>query len=484
METCDAADIDVTENKMSGNYEIAIIGGGPGGYVAAIRGAQHGKKIALIEGDEVGGTCLNRGCIPSKTLIKAAEIISLAKKASMYGIEFSQPTVDFKKLMGRKDTVVKTLVSGVKALLKANGVDVIKGVARFENKTTLTVTTPEGKQQVTADKILIASGSKPAALKIPGSDMECVIDSDYAFELEERPEKMVIIGGGVIGVEMAYIFKGIGTDVEIVEMLPRIVAQEDADASAVIETALKRNGIKINTGARVKSIEKSDGGCVTVFTAQDGVDKKIESNLVLMGVGRVPNTSDLGIEALGIEAQKGAIKVNGKMETSVPGIYAAGDAIGGIMLAHVAMEEAIVAVDNAGGSNEEMRYDHVPRCVYTIPEIAGAGLTEMEAAARNIPVKIGKFPFSASGKAATMGERDGFVKVIADAAGEKILGVLIAGAEATELIAEAVIAMKGGVTAGGLGETIHAHPTLSEAVKEAALAVSGKAIHFPPQMKK
>lgn len=463
------------------NYDIAIIGGGPGGYVSAIRGGQLGKKVALIEGDEVGGTCLLRGCIPTKTLIKAGEMAVIAKKAASYGIEFSPPKIDLAKLISKKDTVIKTLTGGVKGLLKANGVDVIKGIAGFKDAGTLEVVTPSGREEIHAGKIIIASGSKPMVLNIPGSELDSVIDSDYALELENIPKKLLIVGGGVIGAEMAYIFKSLGSEVEIVELLPRIIAQEDADVSQALAASMKKSGIKINTGVEVKSIEESGGKCITSFSESNGNISKSESSLVLMGVGRAPNTSELKLENAGITLTRGAVDVNEKMETSAPGVYAVGDAVGGIMLAHVAMEEGIAAVENACGIDAKMRYDHIPRCIYTLPEAACAGITEDEALKNGMAVNIGRFSFTASGKAATMSEREGFVKVIANSSDDRIIGMAIVGPEATELISEGVIAIRNGLKASELGATIHAHPTLSESIKEAARAVGGNAIHMPPR---
>ncbi|RMF92773.1 MAG: dihydrolipoyl dehydrogenase [Candidatus Schekmanbacteria bacterium] len=465
-------------------YDIAIIGGGPGGYVSAIRGAQLGKKVVLIEGDEVGGTCLLRGCIPTKTLIKAGELASIGKKAALYGIDFSPPEINLEKLRTRKNTVIKTLTGGVKALLKGNGIELIKGVGSFRDASTIEVITPEGNKQIKAEKIIIASGSIPTKLNIPGIDLDCVIDSDTALELESIPEKLVIVGGGVIGVEMAYIYRCLGSDVEIVELLPRIIANEDSDVSQALAASLTRLGIKIHTGVKVISIEKSGEKAITKFEDNEGSANSLESNLVLIGVGRTPNTSKLKLENVGIETSGAAIKVNEKMETSTAGIYAIGDAVGGFMLAHVAMEEGIVAVENAAGKDISMRYDHIPRCIYTLPEVACAGICEDEAQKQGIEIKVGKFPFSASGKAATMVERDGFVKIISSAADDRIIGVSIVGAEATELIAVGVIAIKEGLKSSDIGGAIHAHPTLSEAIKEAALAINGKAIHMPPRQVK
>jgi len=467
----------MSENK----YDIAVIGGGPGGYVSAIRGAQIGKKIALVEGDEVGGTCLLRGCIPTKTLIKAGEIANIVKKAASYGIAFSEPKIDLDKLRARKNTVIKTLTGGVRALLKANGVDVIKGVATFKDTGALEVVTPEGREEVNAGKIIIASGSKPMVLNIPGADLERVIDSDVALDLEEIPEKILIVGGGVIGVEMAYIFKSLGSEVEIVELLSRIIAHEDTDVSQALAASMKRSGIKINTGVEVKSIEESGGKCITTFAGGDGAENKSESSVVLMGVGRVPNITELKLDNAGVKTSGNAIEVNEKMETSVPGIYAIGDAVGGIMLAHVAMEEGIAAVENACGNDCEMSYGHIPRCIYTIPEVACAGITEDEAQKDGRGIKVGKFSLTASGKAATMGEREGFVKIVADSSDDRIIGMSIVGPEATELISEGVIAIRAGLKAADIGSAIHAHPTLSEAIKEAALSVAGNAVHMPPK---
>ena len=461
------------------NCDIAVIGGGPGGYVSAIRAAQLGAKVLLVEEDEIGGTCLNRGCIPTKALLKGVEFIDIAKKAKNYGIDFEGVKVDFSRLMARKDGVVKALVTGVTGVLKSNSVEVVKGRGKFIAKNQIEIIQPEGKIVVEAKKIIIATGSSSSTIPLPGIESNGVIDSDEALELTGIPKSLVIVGGGVIGVEFATIFSKLGTSVTVIELMPQIIPTEDADIAAALESSLKRSGVKFFTNARLLKIEETAQGCDSVFSVKEGNEQKISSEKVLVAVGRAPYTAGLDLEKAGIKTEKGKVIASRKMETNVENIYAIGDVLGKIMLAHVAMEEGIIASENALGKSAEMNYDIVPRCIYTSPEIAAVGITEKEAKDKGIQIKTGKFPFTASGKAATIGEREGFVKVISDERNERILGLQIVGACATDLIAEGVLAMKKGATVKELASTIHAHPTLSEAVMEAALDNLGSAIHMP-----
>src|SRR3989338_7472075 len=456
--------------------DIAVIGGGPGGYVSAIRAAQLGAKVCLIEEDEIGGTCLNRGCIPTKALLKGVEFADLAKKAKNYGVDFEGMKIDFPRLMAKKDSVVKTLVTGVSGLLKSNSVEVVKVRGKFLSNTQIEVLKPEGKIVIEAKKIIIATGSSSSTIPLPGIDSNGVIDSDAALELTEIPKSLVIVGGGVIGVEFATIFSKLGTSVTVIELMPQIIPTEDADVATALESSLKRGGVKFFTNAGLLRIEETPQGCDSVFSVKGGEEQKISSEKVLVAVGRVPYTSGLDLEKIGVKTEKGKVIVNARMETSVENIYAIGDVLGKIMLAHVAMEEGIIASENAMGKSAEMNYGFVPRCIYTSPEIAAVGITEKEARDKGVQIKTGKFSFTASGKAATIGEREGFVKVISDDRNEKILGIQIVGVCATDMIAEGVLAIKKKMTVKELASTIHAHPTLSEAVMEAALDNLGGAI--------
>ncbi len=461
--------------------ELVIIGGGPAGYVAAIRAARLGGKVTLIEADRLGGTCLNRGCIPSKSLLHSVELYGSVKDAAQYGINASGVSYDLAKMMARKSTVVSTLVSGVQGLLKGNGVEVINGRARLLAPRQVEVAGGDGEKQVfQAEKLIIATGARPITLPIPGADSpEGIINAESVLDLEEVPESLLMIGGGVIGVEMATFLAKLGSKVTVVEMLPHILPLEDEEMTATVSKALQDDGVDIYESAKVSAIEDKAGGkTVTVATA-DG-EKKLETKMVAIGVGYRPDTEKLGLEEAGIAVEKGAIKVNESMATSVPGIYAAGDATGGMMLAYVAMEEGVVAAENALGKETTMDYQVVPRCVFTLPELAGVGLTEAESREQGYDVQVGKFPFAANGMAVIKGERRGQVKIITDRKYGQILGVHIVGPQATELIAEAALAMKLDVTPQEIIATMHSHPSLSEAFREAALDVSGETIHFLP----
>ncbi len=464
--------------------ELVIIGGGPAGYVAAIRAAQLGGKVTLIEEDKLGGTCLNHGCIPSKSLLHSVELYEAIKNAGQYGITTTGVSIDLAKMMARKSTVISTLVSGVQGLLKVNGVEVINGRARLLPSMQVEITDGQGQKQVlTAQKIIIATGARPITLPIPGADSpHGVIGAESVLDLEHIPERLLMIGGGVIGVEMATILAKLGSKVTIVEMLPHILPLEDVELTAVVSKALQEDGVEIYERAKVSAIEDAaEGKAVTVVTGEG--EKKLVVEAVAIGVGYRPNLDGLGLEEAGVAVEKGAIKVNDSMATSVPNIYAAGDAVGGMMLAYVAMEEGVVAAENALGKDTAIDYQTVPRCVFTLPELAGVGLTEADARARKYQVQTGKFPFAANGMAVIKGERRGLVKIVTDQKYGQILGVHIVGPQATELIAEAALAMKLDVTPQEIIATIHSHPSLSEAFREAALDVSGETIHFPPSKK-
>lgn len=452
---------------------IIIIGGGPGGYVAAIRAAQLGAQVTLIEKDKLGGTCLNRGCVPTKALLRSAEIMTEIKNAGTFGISAEKVTLDFTAVMKRKEEVVKRLQMGVTFLMKKNKVRVVNGTGTFIDNRTVAV----GSEKIKADAIVIATGSKPSGIPVRGVDEPGVITSDDALSLEQLPKSMVIIGGGVIGLEFAQILHRLGCKVTVVEMMPQLLPTEDEEIARVLEGILKKEGIDIYTCATVTGVRTdAQKGKVVSFTTKDGAQEKAGEK-VLLAVGRRPCTDGLGADKAGVAMDKGRIIVNEKMETHVPGIYAIGDVTGKIMLAHVAMEEGKVAVENVLGANRKMSYREIPRCIYTSPGVGGVGLTEAEAKKKG-NIKIGRFPLIASGKALILNETSGMVKIIADEKYGEILGVHIIGPEATELISEAVLAMSLEATFEEIAATIHAHPTLSESMMEAALAVGGKAIHF------
>lgn len=458
---------------------IIVIGAGVGGYVAAIRAAQLGAKVTLIErADTLGGTCLNRGCIPTKALLRSAEVLSLAKGgAEAFGIHVEKASLDFPAVMKWKSATVSRLVNGVSSLMKKNKITVVKGTGTILDPKTVTVI--ESKETIKGDYILIASGSKPLKVPIKGIDEPGVITSDEALSLEKLPQSILIIGGGVVGLEFAQIFCRMGAKVTIVEMMPQILPNEDTELASTLERALKKEGVEIVTGASVSSIASNKHGeKVVSFTNKESKVEERTVSSVLVAVGRGPNTDNLGAEKIGLKMEKGRIIVNERMETSVPGVYACGDVVSRMMLAHVAMEEGKCAVENMMGISARVNYNVIPRCTYTTPEVASVGLTEAEAKKKYPDVKVGRFPFVASGRAMTLNAPEGMVKYVVDAKYGEILGVHILGPEASELITEAVFAMQMENTYKDIASCIHAHPTLAEAMMEGALAVDGKTINF------
>jgi dihydrolipoamide dehydrogenase len=426
--------------------------------------------------DALGGTCLNRGCIPSKALLRCAEVARLARGADGFGIEAEFRGVNWSTVMKRKDQVVGQLVKGVEFLMKQKAVRVVRGRGRLIEPLTIEVETDGAHETVSADRVLLAPGSIPTTLPLPGCDVPTVLTSDEMLEIDTIPESLAIIGGGVIGVEFADVFNAVGSKVTIIEMLPRIVPLEDEEMSAELARSFRRRKIDMFVNARVSQVTERGGKRVVHFT-QDDKELEVEAELVLSAVGRRPNTKDIGIPEAGIEMDRHAIKVGPRMETSVPGVYACGDAIGGIQLAHVASAEGKVAVANALGQECEMDYAAIPSAVYTHPQIGSAGLTEAEAAERGIEVKVGRFHFRAAGKALAEGEREGLAKMVVDAQTGKVLGGHIIGPHATELIHEVALAIHLGATAEAVGDMVHAHPTLSEPIMEAAEDALGRAIH-------
>ncbi|KZL89206.1 dihydrolipoyl dehydrogenase [Clostridium magnum] len=466
-------DVKVETKKSANQYDIIIIGGGPGGYPAAIYAAKKNAKVAIVEKDEFGGTCLNRGCIPTKTLIKTASLYNEIKACEQFGIEVEGVNIKWDKALANKDKVLKTLRMGISGLLKKNKVDVYKGNGLLVDENTVKI---EGSKEetITGDKIIIASGSLPVTIPVPGAELEEVITSNEALEFKEIPKSMAIIGGGVIGIELGYVYRSLGTDVTVIEMLPEILPRQDLDAIKVLRKSLEKSGIKILTDTKLAGIEKDSNGLKVNYETKIGKDCVVVEK-VLMSVGRKP---ELGvINGLPIETDRKGIVVDDYLKTSIPNIYAIGDVTGKVMLAHVATHQAITAVRNALGHEEKMNYKVIPACIYTHPEIASVGLTEEEAKEQYGNIKVGKFSFSACGKAMTIGETEGFVKIVSDTKWNEILGVHIVGPHATELIAEGALAIKLQCTVEELTETIHAHPTLSECVMEASLDVIGEAIH-------
>lgn len=460
--------------------ELVIIGGGPAGYVAAIRAAQLGGRATVIEMDALGGTCLNRGCVPSKALLHSVELYETMKKSEQFGIMAKDISADLARMQARKNTVIKTHVSGVESLLKGNKIEVVKGCARLLPSKQVEIESGDGQKQVIqAQRVIVATGGKPISLPIPGADSSSgIINAEEILNLEKMPKSIIMIGGGVIGIEMATILAKLGCQVSVVEMLPHILPLEDAELASILAKALKDDGVQLYEGTRVSKIEDSAGGKAVVIS--DGkMEQKLEAEMVAIAVGYRPNTDNLGLEEAGVKTNKGAIQVNENMETGVSGVYAAGDAIGGIMLAYVAMAEGSIAAENAAGRNTAIDYNVVPRFTHSLLELASVGLTEEEARSQGYEIKTGRFPFAANSIATILGERRGLIKIISEPKYGQILGIHILGPRATELIAEATLAMKMEATVPDIVATLHTHPSLSEAMHEAALDVTGETIHYP-----
>jgi dihydrolipoamide dehydrogenase len=460
---------------MADKTRITIIGGGVGGYPAAIRAARMGAEVTLIEKDALGGTCLNWGCIPTKALLQSATVARMMKKSDVFGIRCKGYEVDFGAVMARKNTVVAQLTRGVGALLKAKKVKVIQGTASFIDPKIVQVN--ETGEKILGDKILIASGSKPGRIPIEGIDGPDVMDSNQVLAMKALPKSVVVIGGGVIGVEFAQFLVGMGTEVTIIEMLPGLIPGVDKEIAALLEKQIAAAGVKIVTSCAVKGIAHKKTENTVTYTIGDKTET-VTAEKVFLTVGRKPDFSLLDIDKAGVKHERGAIVVNEFMETNVPGIYAAGDVVGGIMLAHLASAEGECAVRNALGHREAMSYKAVPACIYTAPEVACVGLSEEQARERG-EILIGRFPFRGNGKALVLNEVEGMVKIISDKKFGEVLGVHIVGPHATDLIAEAVLGMTLEMTAEDLAGAIHPHPTVSEAIMEAAMAITGGAIHMP-----
>lgn len=454
-------------------YDVVVIGAGPGGYVAAIRAAQMGGRVCLIERDTVGGTCLNRGCIPSKALIHSAALFKRAKAGAAFGVVASGWAFDWGQAQTKKTEIVTNVVKGVQTLLGAAKVDVKQGTGRLVDARTVAIKNGAGEERVRAKAVIIASGSEPAGIPGVTIDGQRVLSSTEGLLLAEQPKTFLIVGGGVIGMEFASMLSTLGTRVTVVEMLPQILPMEDPMLVRVLQGALQKQGVAFHVNTKVEKIETTPSGVRVGITGGNAV----EAEKVLIATGRSLNSGDLGLEAAGVATERGAIAVDERMATSVPGIYAIGDVTGLSLLAHVASAQGLVAAANAMGGDATMDYSAIPNCIYTDPEIASVGLSESKAKEQGRPVKVGRFNFAALGKAACIGETEGMVKVIADPANDALLGVGIVGPHATDLIAEGVLAIRYGLAAGQLADAIHAHPTLPEAVMEAAHDVRGRAIH-------
>lgn len=453
--------------------DVVVIGGGPGGYVAAIHAAHLGVQVALIEKDRLGGTCLNRGCIPTKALVRSAEVLLEARRADEFGVETGSVRANLPRIMAHKKKVVDALVSGVEQLIKANKVSLHRGTGRLVSPHLVKVNGAE----IAARNIIVATGSESALLPIDGLDLPGVVTTDGILELEELPESLVIIGGSHVGVEFASIFNALGTKVTIVKRRPLLLEPIDEEIGRRFAQLLPRQGIHVITGAAVKTIRR-DGSLLRVVWDTSEGPQGVNGQMVLMATGRRPYSEGLGCSELGLKMERGAISVNECLETNIDGVYAIGDVLGKHMLAHVASYEGEIAAENALGRRRQADYRAVPTCVFTYPEIAGVGITEQDARDSNIPHKVSKFPFAACGRAAAMGETVGMVKMICHAGDGKVLGVHIMGPHAGDLIAEGALAIQLGATARDLAHTIHAHPTLPEALQETAMGLLEGAIHF------
>ncbi|MDX1446101.1 dihydrolipoyl dehydrogenase [Lishizhenia sp.] len=462
------------------NYDIIVVGSGPGGYVTAIRASQLGLKTAVVERESLGGICLNWGCIPTKALLKSANVFEYISHASDYGINVQDSSVNFDGMIERSRGVANGMSNGIQFLMKKNKIDVLKGNGKVLAGKKVEVTAEDGKKEVyTADKgVIIATGARSRQLPNLQQDGEKIIGYREAMTLKKQPKKLVVVGSGAIGVEFAYFYNAIGTEVTVVEYLDNIVPVEDKDVSKQLEKSLKKQGIKVKTGSSVESVDTSGDGCKVLVKTKKG-EETIECDVVLSAVGIEANIQNIGLEDLGIVTDKGRILVNDFYQTNMPGYYAIGDVIPGPALAHVASAEGIICVEKIAGHHPEaLDYGNIPGCTYCSPEVASVGMTEQQAKDAGYELKIGKFPFSASGKASAAGAKDGFVKLVFDAKYGELLGGHMIGANVTEMIAEIVAIRKLEVTGEELIKTVHPHPTMSEAVMEAAAAAYDEVIHL------
>ncbi len=462
------------------NYDIIVLGSGPGGYVTAIRASQLGFKVAIIERESLGGICLNWGCIPTKALLKSANVFEYISHAADYGISVKEASADFKGMIDRSRGVATGMSGGVQFLMKKNKIDVIKGFGTLKAGKKVSVKAEDGTvTEYSADKgVIIATGARSRQLPNLPQDGKKIIGYREAMTLAEQPKKLVVVGSGAIGMEFAYFYNAIGTEVTVVEFMPNIVPIEDEEVSKQLEKSFKKTGINILTNASVEAVDTSGKNCIVTIKTAKG-DEKMECDVVLSAVGIQANIENIGLEDLGIVQDRGRVLVDDFYQTNIPGYFAIGDVIPTASLAHVASAEGIICVEKLAGHHPEpLDYGNIPGCTYTYPEIASVGMTEKAAKDAGLDIKIGKFPFSASGKASASGAKDGFVKLIFDAKYGELLGAHMIGANVTEMIAEIVAIRKLEVTGEELIKTVHPHPTMSEAVMEAAAAAYGEVIHL------
>jgi dihydrolipoamide dehydrogenase len=465
----------------SKTYDVAIIGSGPGGYVAAIRAAQLGMSVLIVEKDSrLGGVCTLRGCIPTKALLHTADLLEETRHGAEVGVATREVRLELPAAMKHKEKVVRQSSNGIAFLMKKNKVDVVNGFGRIAGPGRISVAGSDGAETPYAAKnILIATGSNPRSLPGLEIDHRTILSSDSILEVTEIPKSLLVIGSGAVGVEFASMFARFGSKTVVVEILPRVVPLEDEEISRELAASFKRQGIAVYVDTRIEKVTLTDGGAEVLARSSGGKTESFRAEKILMAVGRKPLSEGIGLEAEGIATEKGYIVVDGLMRTNVPGLYAIGDVVPTAQLAHVASAEAVVAVEHmAGREARPLNYDQVPGCTYCLPEIGSIGLTEAKARERGYDVAVGKFPFSASGKARILNETSGFVKIVGEKKYDEVLGVHIIGPRATELIAEAAAALRLEATSEELVQTIHAHPTLSEAIHEAAEGVEGQPIHI------
>lgn len=460
-------------------YDVVVLGSGPGGYVAAIRSAQLGMKTAVVERAELGGICLNWGCIPTKSLLKSAQVFDYVNHAKEYGINIEGADADFEAIVARSRGVAQKMSSGIQYLLKKNKIEVINGFGKLKDKNTLLVNAENGDIEVEAKHIILATGARSRELPNLPQDGKNIIGYRQALTLEKLPKSMIVVGSGAIGSEFAYFYSRLGTKVTLVEFLPNILPVEDVEVSKQMERSFKKNKIKVMTNSTVESVEGDNGELKVNIKNKKGEMEVHECEVVLSAVGIVPNIENIGLEELGILTEKGRVVVDDYYATNVEGVYAIGDIVKGPALAHVASAEGICCIEKIAGEDvEPIDYTNIPGCTYTTPEVASVGMTEKAAKEAGYELKVGKFPFSASGKASSAGANEGFIKLIFDAKLGEILGAHMVGANVTEMIAEIVVARKLEATGHDIIKAIHPHPTMSEAVMEAAAAAYDEVIHI------
>jgi len=465
-----------------GKFDVVVIGAGPGGYPSAIRAAQRGATVAVVEKEKVGGTCLNWGCIPTKTLLASTELIAHAREAEKFGVKISGIEADWPAMMERKQSVTDTLVGGILQLLKANGIELVNGAASINSDKNVVVKTADGERVLEAGKIIIATGSDPAELPTFDFSQQAVMTSTDALALDHIPKSLIIVGSGVIGSEFACVFSTLGTEIVMLELMDRMLPTEDSRIAKQMKSTFRKMGVDVRTKTTVEEVleYRPDGIKVKLSSGEE-----LEAEKLLVSIGRKFNSAGLGLEELGVETdERGRIIVDQAMETSVDGIFACGDVVGGILLAHTATFEGLVAAENVTGGNATMNYHVVPACIFTTPEIGSVGLNSDRATEQGLDVKISRFSFGALGKALAMGEDYGFVQLVIDAKTDLVLGAQIMGPHASDLVHEVAVAMHMGATSADIANTIHAHPSLPEAIMEAAEAAHGKAIHVAPPKKK